>query len=110
MKTLVGSIVLAWLLTACPPSPLSPPPDADAVAPVVTIDAAPTPGASCDTACAAMQRAGCVVLPNCARTMCAANADPKFKHYDVVCITGAKTVADVVRCGADCSPPDGAKL
>lgn len=44
----VGLLAGAILLSACPPSPVTPPPDADAA-----------PSASCATACAALAAAGC---------------------------------------------------
>jgi hypothetical protein len=101
----VGACV--FLATACPPSPVVPPPDAtDAIAPPSAFgDANWPPAGTCDSACAAMQLAGCVVLSDCARVMCQANSDPRFKHYDVGCLSLAKTVVDVRKCGSDCSVP-----
>lgn len=109
------AVSLGFAIAACPPNPVTPPPDADAVAPLppVPVEAAPPaptpspPASSCDSACAAMQLAGCVVLPDCAKTMCQANSDPKFKHYDVACLSRARTVADVRACGTDCSVEAG---
>jgi hypothetical protein len=100
----VGACILMG--SGCPqtPTPVVPPPDAaDAIAPPppAVIDA--TPPVGCDSACAAMQLAGCVVLSDCASTMCRVNTDPRFMHYDVGCLSRAKTVADVRKCGSDCS-------
>lgn len=97
---------LAWLfavgmLLGCPPVPATPPPDA--------ADSAPRPSApdatviDCLTACAAMDRAGCVVLSDCTRVLCATNADPRFAHYDLTCLAHALTTSDVRACGADCT-------
>jgi hypothetical protein len=102
-------VACGLVATACPPSPVVPSPDADAVAPpptpVASPDATPPAGVGdCASACAAMASAGCVVLADCAQKVCQVNADPRFKHYDVVCLTQAKTAADVRKCGADCSP------
>jgi hypothetical protein len=63
-------LVDAWGLVGCPPSPpaVTPPPDASdaAPAPAPLSDAA---AGSCQSACAAMAAAGCVVLPDCAAVL-----------------------------------------
>ncbi len=93
--------VAIGLLNACPQSPVAPPPpDAtDAIAPPVAVDASI---ASCQTACAAMARVGCTVLSDCSKIMCMANADPRFKHHDVACLSHALVPSDVRNCGTDC--------
>lgn len=92
------------------PPPLPPPLIVDA-APIDAIppfiDATPPapPKPSCDTACASMRKNGCKEgsISNCATKLCTINADPRFKHYDVACLTAATTPAAIANCGAGCT-------
>jgi hypothetical protein len=79
---------------------------------VFTIDAtvdsappAPSPKPSCQTACDAVRKVGCKEgsISNCAAKLCQINADPRFKHYDVACLTSATTPQLVRACGVDCT-------
>jgi len=108
-------VIGGFIVAACPPSvgPVAPGPDADAVAPWLdaapAVEAAPpvaldAAGATCQTACDAMAHAGCTVLSDCARVLCTTNADPRFRHVDLGCLTNAKTAAAVAVCGAKCTP------
>jgi hypothetical protein len=90
---------------ACPPNPQTAPgPDAaDAFIPPAPPASAPDATIiDCTSACAAMARVGCLVLSDCAQVVCAINADSKFKHYDLACLTHVLVRSDVVACGADC--------
>jgi hypothetical protein len=115
--TCIATIVLAAaaldasrILSGCtPPLPIVPQVDAtDALAPPAPPKPTPTTPPlppvvnDCSAACANMAAVGCKVLPDCARVMCAANADPRFHHYDVVCLSGATTKAAVLGCGEEC--------
>jgi hypothetical protein len=111
---LVSFAVAGVVFAACPPTPppiAAPGPDAaDAFTPPPVVpDAAMTvPDATvadCALACAAMKRVGCKVLVDCAQVVCAANADPRFKHYNLLCLTHALVPSDVWACGADCALP-----
>jgi len=61
--------------------------------------------ASCASACAAMKTAGCKegAIVDCARVICAANADSHFKHYNLACLSKAMTTAAVRACGGECT-------
>jgi hypothetical protein len=100
---LVAFAGIGVFVAACPtpPTPVAPGPDAaDAVAPATDASIA-----SCQTACDAMKRVGCAVLSDCAATICKVNADPRFAHYNLGCLTKALVPADVAACGADCKAP-----
>lgn len=90
------------LFLACPPSstapPVTPKPDAadSAALPDATV-------ADCQAACDAMARVGCIVKSDCARVMCAANADPRFTHYNTACLEKVLDPVDVAACGVSCS-------
>lgn len=93
-------------LSACPPAPILPVQDAaDAVAPPVpALLDAPT-GVTCASACATMARFGCVQgrMSDCASSLCEVNADPRFRHYNLGCITAAQNALQVRGCGIDCT-------
>lgn len=71
------------------------------------VDSAPTPPPkpSCQTACDAVRKVGCKEgnISNCAAKLCQINADPRFKHYDVACLSSATTPQLVRACGVDCT-------
>jgi len=113
---LVAFAAIGVFISACPPNPgpVSPSSDAaDVGAPPAVKDSAPKPVppdasvADCQSACDAMNRVGCIVLSDCAATICKVNADPRFHHYDLACLVKVLVPADVAACGADCklSPP-----
>jgi hypothetical protein len=102
----------ALVIVACPPSPVVPTPDADAVAPppvvwmdaaVVMVDASPsTPeGAACNAMAVVGCREGKMV--DCAATIRKINADPHFVHSDVKKLSAAKTADDVRAAGTSCT-------
>jgi len=77
------------------------PPVADSTPPAPT----PPPKPSCQTACDAVRKVGCKEgnISNCAAKLCQINADPRFKHYDVACLSSATTPKLVRACGVDCT-------
>jgi hypothetical protein len=86
------------------PTPIAPPIDAaDAIAPPKP-PPAPLPDVvnDCTAACTNLAAIGCKTLPDCAVVMCTANSDPRFHHYNTICLAGATTRADVVICGERC--------
>ena len=107
---LVAFATIGVFVAACPPNPgpVSPGVDAADVGAPPAIDSAPKPSAvdasttDCQSACDAMKRVGCVVLSDCAATICKINTDPRFAHYNLGCIVRALVPADVAACGADC--------
>jgi hypothetical protein len=106
---LVAFAGLGVFVAACPPNPgpVSPGFDAADVGAPPVIDSSPRPTsdasvADCQSACDAMKRVGCVVLSDCAATICKVNADPRFHHYDLACLVKALVATDVAACGADC--------
>jgi hypothetical protein len=107
---LVAFATIGVFVAACPPNPgpVSPGVDAADVGAPTQKDSAPKPVppdasvADCQSACDAMKRVGCVVLFDCAATVCKVNADPRFHHYDLACLVKVLVPADVAACGADC--------
>lgn len=96
-----GTFVAAWC--GCPaPQPVAPPPDVVEAGRALDSAYLDPYQAACD----AMAHVGCVVLSDCARVMYQANSDPRFLHYDLVCITHALTPDGVRTCGASCPMPD----
>jgi hypothetical protein len=88
------------MFMACPSAiPAQPPANADA-SPAPTGDATVS---DCQTACDAMARVGCIVQADCARVMCAANADIRFTHYNTACLARVLVPTDVAVCGVACS-------
>lgn len=114
------TFVLALTLQGCPPvAPPTPPPidasDARAPIPDPTTPpdapgAGPTASADCETACANIASVGCITEPDCARVLCATNADPRFKHYDLGCLERAMLPSDIAVCGLDCLLKDPSSL
>ena len=95
----------AATIAACPPNPVTPPIDA---ADAKAFEASPPSDATtadCQSACDALARVGCKVLPDCAATVCKVNADPRFRHIDLVCVTHALTPMDVMACNVGCEKP-----
>jgi hypothetical protein len=108
----IAIAIAVWpaLFVACPPTsstktPIDasdaafpfipdPPHDATVAGSISLVD--------CEAACAAMDRAGCVTQVDCARVMCAANSDPRFTHYNTVCLEQAARPSDVAVCGVTC--------
>lgn len=52
-----------------------------------------------------MRKNGCKegVVSDCAAKLCAVNADPRFVHYDITCLTNAATPDAVANCGMSCT-------
>jgi hypothetical protein len=105
------TFVLVGLLGCTPlPAPAPVPFDAsDARAPIPapttapdSPNAGPAPTADCEAACANIDAVGCLTDPDCARVLCAANADPRFAHYDLACLKGAMLPSDIAVCHVDC--------
>lgn len=107
MPRFLHLIPLAILLAACPTPVVPPNPDAsDASA---FGDAPPTP---CALACAALQRAGCVVLTDCATTLQQKTPptghlfrNPKTGDW-LTCadLQAVKTADDARALGQECGP------
>jgi hypothetical protein len=97
------------LSSACQQSPpVVPTQDAaDAVAPSQTVDARSV--VTCASACATMARFRCAqgLMLDCASSMCEVNADPRFRHYNLGCITAAQSALQVRGCGIDCTVEGG---
>jgi hypothetical protein len=103
----------ALFLLGCPPAaPASTPdasPDASPTFDAATVPDAPAPSpamALCQTVCGRMSASGCREgsVPDCAKVLCAVNADPHFKHYNMPCIATAADASAIRACGGDCTP------
>ena len=114
-KVKLGFSFVLLVLAACRPTPpVVAPPTTDAA------DAlpAPTPGdpvdaspmSDCEAACLEIDRVGCTTEPDCARVMCANNADPRFVRIDTACLIRAMLPSDVAVCGVDCTPKEPSSL
>lgn len=101
----IGSWAFVGAMTACPPpQPPVVPPDAADAGPYV-IEAGPDGTTSAEAkACAALDRAGCVTLPDCETVLVKVQSDPHFVHYDLTCVAHALTPSDVAACGLTCTP------
>lgn len=91
--------VVGAFASSCPSNPVGPSTPDAGVGGDARLDSSI---ASCQTACDAMKRVGCVVLSDCAATICKVNADPRFAHYNLDCLVKVLVPADVAACGADC--------
>jgi hypothetical protein len=105
------SLDVSRYLVGCtpPPGPVAPSVDAtDAVAPPKpqppppSLEAGPEVVNDCTAACKNLAAIGCKTLPDCAVIMCTANSDPRFHHYNTLCLAGATTRTDVTNCGERC--------
>lgn len=57
-------------------------------------------------ACSAMRAAGCRegAIADCAAVLERVNSDPHFAHFDLGCLSSAKSAAAVKACGMSCTP------
>jgi hypothetical protein len=99
----IAPAIFIFALQGCPGAVPQPnvPPDAT--------DAAQAPDASLASyvaACAGLQRAGCVVLSDCAAVLAQTQGDVRFVQYNVSCLAKVLTSSDVNACGASCTPVD----
>ncbi len=111
MRSLLLWAVLALLptMTACPPSPVNPPPDADGAGPPTPPTPATDASGDCAAACAALKGAGCTLgsQDTCGTFMSTVDGTlrepggPALRCADVAKIT---TRAQAQALGFVCSP------
>jgi len=99
----LGVLGILAAAQGCPPP--APPPSLDGAI-VIALDAGvDATVADCQAACDAIGRVGCVVQADCARVICASNADPRLPHFDTACLIRALVPGDIAKCGVSCVTP-----